>query len=330
MSRLKQEQGNIIVNYLKDFPQLTPTQLAERIMSNPIWENHFKDKETIRGLIRYYKGVSGNKQRKKMPEKGQYFIDKLNIPNGEKNELKHYKIPNKVKRILLLSDIHVPYHDEIALQTALEYGIEQEIDCIILNGDFIDFYAVSRWETDYRKRNFANEIKVAQNILSVIRDVFPLAHIVYKVGNHDDRWSQFLLRNELKGIDDIELSGLLKFKELGITEVASMATIWANKLAIIHGHEHKYGMIAPVNPARGLFLRTKQSALMSHVHRVSEHTEKTHDGKLIGCWSTGCLCELTPEYMPYINHNHGFALIELHDKEMFTVYNKKIINGKVY
>jgi hypothetical protein len=34
--------------------------------------------------------------------------------------------------------------------------------------------------------------------------------------------------------------------------------------------------------------------------------------------------------MPYNNHNHGFALIELHDKEMFTVYNKKIINGKVY
>jgi predicted phosphodiesterase len=322
-------KGEIVKRYLAEFPKLNPTQMAHRIMSNDISKNHFKNIEDARNIVRCYMGKLGQKNREKMAS-NQFYRDKLNIPYGEKNEIKHYKIPSKVKKILLLSDIHVPYHDEIALQTALEYGIEQEIDCIILNGDFIDFYAVSRWETDYRKRNFANEIMIARNILQVIRDVFPLAHIVYKIGNHDDRWSQFLLRNELKGIDDIELSGLLKFQELGITEVKSMATIWANKLAIIHGHEHKYGMIAPVNPAKGLFLRTKQSALMSHVHRVSEHTEKTHDGKLIGCWSTGCLSELTPEFMPYNNHNHGFALIELHDKEMFTVYNKKIINGKVY
>jgi len=95
-------------------------------------------------------------------------------------------------------------------------------------------------------------------------------------------------------------------------------------------HEHKYGMIAPVNPARGLFMRTKQSALMGHVHRVSEHTEKAHDGKLIGCWSTGCLCELQPDYSPYNNFGHGFAHVILEKDGTFTVLKKKIINGKVY
>ena len=329
MGRPPTLRAEIVKKYLAEFPSLTPTQLAHRILSNPISKNHFQNAEDVRGVIRVYMGKKGKKSRQDITS-NQFFRDKLNIPHGEKNELKHYTIPKQYKHILLLSDIHVPYHDEVALQVALEYGIEKEIDCIVLNGDFIDFYAVSRWETDYRKRNFANEIKVAQQILTVIRETFPLAHIVYKIGNHDDRWAQFLLKNELKGLDEIELSGLLKFRELGIKEVKSMATIWANKLAILHGHEHKYGMIAPVNPARGLFLRTKQSAIMGHVHRVSEHTEKTHDGKLIGCWSVGCLSELTPEYMPYNNHNHGFALIELHDKEMFTVYNKKIINGEVY
>ena len=322
-------KGKIVKAYLADYPQLNPTQLAERIFSTAEGKNIFETKEDIRNLIRRYRGLHGVIDRKNVTDK-RFFIDKLNIPIGEKNELKHYKIPSWLKKILVLPDVHAPHHDEVALQTAIEYGVQEEIDTIIINGDFIDFYAISRWETDYRKRNFANEIKIAKNILEVIRDVFPLAHIIYKIGNHDDRWSQFLLRNELKGLGDIELSGLLNFRELQITEVGSMATIWANKLAILHGHEHKYGMIAPVNPARGLFLRTKQSALMSHVHRVSEHTEKAHDGKLIGCWSTGCLCQLNPEYMPYNNHNHGFAIVELHDKEMFTVYNKKIINGKVY
>lgn len=321
--------GNIIKSYLSQFPELSSTDIAKRILSNPVAQNHFKSEENARALIRYYRGKMGNKARSEL-QTMQYIQDELKVPKGRKNELKHYKLPTSINKVLLISDVHAPYHDEVALTAALQYGINEKVDCIVINGDFVDFYSKSRFESDYRERDFPNEISTAKGLLEMIRRVYPSAHIVYKIGNHDDRWNQFLVRNEIKGLDALELSSLLGFAQLNIVEVGSMATIWANKLAIIHGHEHKYGMIAPVNPARGLFLRTKQSALMSHVHRVSEHTEKTHDGKLIGCWSTGCLCQLTPDYMPYNNHYHGFAIIELHQRDMFTVYNKRVIDGNVY
>jgi len=317
-------KGKIVLRYLNEYPELTTTELANRIYSNDINKNHFKNVEDVRSTIRYYRGT-----------KGKYNYSVLNkellhkLPTGIKSQIKHHIIKG-ANKILLLSDIHVPYHDEIAINAAIAYGKKQKVDCIILNGDFIDFYSISRFETDHRKRNFSNEVTTAIDVLRYIRNQFKNEQIIYKVGNHDDRWQQFIIKNELTGLNEIELQGLLKFKELGIKMVDSMATIYANKLAIIHGHEHRYGLIAPVNPARGLFLRTKQSVIMSHVHRISEHTEKTHDGKLIGCWSTGCLCELTPDYMPYNNHNHGFAVIELQKNNMFTVYNKKIIDGIVY
>jgi predicted phosphodiesterase len=323
------EVGNIVKAYLRDFPDLSSSALAQRILSNPMAKNHFRTEEHARSTIRYYRGTSGAEKRQKLAIM-DYIQTELIVPKGQKNEIKHYKLPTTIKKVLLISDVHAPYHDELALKVALQTGIDEQVDCIIINGDFIDFYSKSRFESDYRQRDFPNEVNVAKGLLQMIRRVFPHAHIVYKIGNHDDRWNQFLVRNEIKGLDCLELSALLGFAELGIIEVGNMATIWANKLAIIHGHEHKYGMIAPVNPARGLFLRTKQSALMSHVHRVSEHTEKTHAGKLIGCWSTGCLCQLTPDYMPYNNHYHGFAIIELYQKGMFTVYNKKVIDGNVY
>lgn len=283
--------------------------------------------EEIRGLIRYYTGALGDRARGKIATR-EFFAE--NLPKAKREILRHYNVPKANKNILLLCDIHVPYHDSEALGLAIQYGLEQNVDTIILDGDFTDFYAASRFETDYTERNLQEEIYQSRDILYTLRELFPKALIVFKWGNHEVRWGQWLMKNELKTFTEFQLSALLHFKELDIVEVFDKATIWAGKLAILHGHEHKYGMIAPVNPARGLFLRTKQSAIMGHVHRASEHTEKAHDGKLIGCWSVGCLCQLSPEYMPYNNYGHGFAHILIENDGMFTVMNKKIINGKIY
>ena len=40
--------------------------------------------------------------------------------------------------VLVLSDIHIPFHDIEALTTALEFGAAREPDVILLNGDILD------------------------------------------------------------------------------------------------------------------------------------------------------------------------------------------------
>jgi hypothetical protein len=64
---------------------------------------------------------------------------------------------------------------------------------------------------------------------------------------------------------------------------------------------------------------------------IELHNSVVYDDNNIMCWSTGCLCELEPSYMPLNNHNHGAAIVEVdHLTGSFKVENFIIINGKVY
>ena len=97
-----------------------------------------------------------------------------------------------------------------------------------------------------------------------------------------------------------------------------------------HGHLNIKGIFAPVNPARGVFLKAKTSLLIGHCHQVSEHTETTLKGKLISCWSTGCLCTLYQPYDPHnTKHSHGFAHVTVQKNGDYSVYNKRIFNGVI-
>jgi len=87
-----------------------------------------------------------------------------------------------------------------------------------------------------------------------------------------------------------------------------------------------------VNPARGLFLRAKASILAGHNHQTSAHHENDINGSQTACFSTGCLCDLQPDYRPFAftKWNHGAAIVELNKEGNFSVDNFRIIEGKVY
>jgi hypothetical protein len=103
-----------------------------------------------------------------------------------------------------------------------------------------------------------------------------------------------------------------------------------NNLWGIHGHEYVGGISAPVNPARGLFLKSKVSCFQGHNHQSSSHTEPTLTGKMVTTWSLGCLSELHPAYMPLNKWNHGFAEVDLDPNgEDFEFNNYRIFNGKI-
>ena len=133
----------------------------------------------------------------------------------------------------------------------------------------------------------------------------------------------------LLGVADFEIPHLLRFAEHRVEWLADKRIIKAGKLAILHGHELSNGLTAPVNPARGLWMKFKDSAIMGHCHQTSEHTEKTGNGKLMGCWTVASLCDLNPPYRPINNFGHGCALVTIYKGGDFHVENKKIIGGKM-
>lgn len=229
------------------------------------------------------------------------------------------------------SDIHVPYHDAVAVGAALDDMRRRNVNVLLLNGDTLDFYGASFYETDPERRDLGREIEQGRQMLSHIRRRFPKARIVYKVGNHEERWRSFLIRRgpELLSLSELDLYRLMRMDDLGIELVTDRRAIKVGSLTVLHGHEYRFAIANPVNAARGLFLKAKSSALCGHFHQRSEHSSRTVDGSTIRTWSTGCLCHLSPQYMPFNEWSHGYAVVEVGKAGAFHVHNKSVIDGRV-
>jgi len=231
----------------------------------------------------------------------------------------------------VLSDIHVPYHDEAALRAAVDQLQGDRIDALVLNGDIADFYAISRYTKDPKKRNFKAEVSATREMLAWIRSQFPGIPIVFKAGNHEERWNHWLWQHAPE-ISDEKRMGLdqwLDMEDHGIEFVQDQRPIMAGLLPILHGHEKGKGFVAPVNQARGAFLRLQHTVLEGHGHRTSAHCEPDMFGREVFCWSTGCLCDLRPEYARINKFNHGFASVRIQASGEFDVSNFRITNGTV-
>lgn len=233
------------------------------------------------------------------------------------------------KRIALFADIHAPYHSTAALTAALSFCKKEKPDALLLDGDVIDCFQLSRFVKDPKKRHFAEELKSFQSLIQSFDKTLG-CKIYFKFGNHEERYEAFLFQKakELVGVEEFELDNIIKARANGITIVKDKRIIHAGGLNIIHGHEFSTGFFSPVNVARGLFLRGKTSAIQGHSHQTSEHTESDMNGKITTTWSVGSLCELHPAYAPLNKWNNGFAIIDL-DGKNFDVRNKRIFKGEV-
>jgi len=325
---------DIFLSYIIKFPKATTMAISRMIFNeNPL---DFKSVESVRSSVRQYRGEAFKNSTvsptgiRTPEEKKLAMLKKIELPQSDYSKIDPFIIPRGQNNILVLSDIHLPYHDNKALELALNYGIENKVNAVYLNGDTIDMYQASRFIKDRRLRDLAGELEMTREFLKTLQEQFKCP-IYFKIGNHEARWEQFLMLKapELLGIDDFKLEQILRFREFGITLVKDKQIAMAGKLPILHGHEWYGGFAPPVNPARGLFLKAKESALVGHHHRTSEHTEKTLSGQVVTTWSTGCLCGLEPEYAPYNNYNHGFAHIKTDKEGNYELKNIRIINYKI-
>lgn len=235
-------------------------------------------------------------------------------------------------RVGILSDVHVPYHSEIAVAAAVEFLKAADIQALLLNGDICDFYSISRWMKDPRSRDFVGELEAVRGFLGWLRQEFPDIPIVLKSGNHEERWNHYIWQHapELSSDRLTSLHAWLHLAEHDIELVEDQRPVMLGQLPVLHGHELPKGLAAPVNVARGAFLRTLSTVLVGHSHRSSGHAESDMWHKETFCWSTGCLCDLTPEYARVNRWNHGFAIVDVHDGGEFDVENCRITSeGKV-
>lgn len=331
--------GTVALEALEKYPNLPSQTLANKLFADH--PEIYNTIDSARSAVRYYRGQAGKNNRKKiqMTEKPQAgsFANAMGIPNPfflpetDETEWLPYDIPASVTRLLILSDVHIPYHNIEAVTLALQYGKERNINGIMLNGDILDFYGLSSFEKDPRKRRFSEELEMGRQFLKILRKEFDGVPIYFKLGNHCERYERYLRIKapELLDVSEFRLDVLLKFGEIGAELIDDKRIVKFGKLNIMHGHEFGKSVFSPVNPARGLYMRGKENCIAGHNHQTSSHVEPTMNGHVINTWSTGCLCELHPSYMPINKWNLGFAYVERELNDEFTVHNHTIVKGKV-
>lgn len=313
--------------YRDEHGSIMPTLKLARIMYK---ENNllFSSVEAVRRILRSIEGKNGREDDTVVTHSvSTRPYNPYKLPGSDETTYDPYIL--NAKRALILSDVHIPYHSIEALTATFNQAKKEKPDCVLLNGDTLDFHGLSKFVKDPKKRSFADELKAFKEFFQILQKTFK-AKIVFKVGNHEERYMHFLWMKakELEGVHEFTLEQIIRSRAEGIEIVQDKRIIKAGDLNIIHGHEFAASVFSPVNVARGLYLRGKRSAIQGHNHQSSEHTEPDMDGKITTTWSTGCLCELHPEYMPINKWNHGFAVIDIAGNE-YHVRNKRIYKGKV-
>lgn len=255
------------------------------------------------------------------------FAEDINISHGHREVLDPLRIDGA--KVGIISDIHVPSHDKVATEAALRYLKAKGIDTLIINGDYMDMYAISDHDkSKLRQITFGDELEEGRLILRQIREYFGSdVRIIYQEGNHEERYARFL--PQAMAGDKVRGSTIreqLELDAVGIEWVGDRRGIDIGSLRIYHGHELK---AAGVNPTRAMLAKTMHNTIVGHLHRSHSLTKPKLTGEFIGAWVTGCLCDLRPHYAPVNEWVHGFAYVEFDTTGTFALHNHTIMNGVV-
>lgn len=326
-TRRNMKPADIVKNAIRRFHHLPTRTIARHILAThgDLFENNL---EKIRSRIRYYVGKNGKYAKECVADKSLFRESTVDLPKTWRKTRNPYHL--KEGLWLVLSDIHIPFHEPAPLEAAVQAGQAEGVDGVFLNGDVLDCAAVSYWPT--ARRDFNAEIEAGIDFFDWLIKEFPGKPIVYKPGNHEYRLPRYFTS---KAPDLIEtpyaaMDTVMGFEERGIEFLDYHQMVKAGKLPIFHGHEFR-NITRAVSPARGLFLRAKTFAACSHCHNTSEHSPKNIHDELLTCWSFGCLCDLNPDYSPYGNDwNWGFGFVNIEKDGYFEVVNRRILSsGKV-
>ncbi len=234
-------------------------------------------------------------------------------------------------KVFFFPDVHFPHEDKAALAAAENLCRHIEPDLIVLLGDLLDCYAVSRYDKDPRRiGSLQEEFDQGLAFLRRLRENHPEAEIVYKEGNHEERLQKFLWSKApaLASLRCMELSEQLELEDLGIQYIKAAERYSLGALTVTHGHVVRTGS---GNSARGEMTKRASSGISGHTHRLG-HVMHTNGNGTAGWVEAGCLCSFEADYIgDYApDWQHGCVIghqITAHDVDRIDLQIVPIING---
>ena len=290
----------------------------------------FKDSEDARKYIRMALNANGNRDNSKKNEELTSRFALLSEPQSELANLEPYSIPKGYVNTLVMGDIHSKFYDRKALETAINDGLKNGCDSVIINGDFMDFYQYSKFDKNPRVvSDFYTEQEWGVDVLSLLQDTFGIVYL--KKGNHDIRLelhTQKLSASMPELQDYITYQDWLFYKGTNTVFIEDYRHIQYGKLNIIHGHEYQGG--GGIHVAHNRLNKTFDNVLSAHSHKSQSLIKTTINREVFGSWTIGCMCSLSPRYSPKNDWTNGYAIIKKDSSGDFEVENKVIFNSRIF
>lgn len=173
--------------------------------------------DNARTVVRQVFGKMGKQIAIYTTDKNQSFLERIaklraesKIEEADTEDVTPYIISERFKRILVIGDLHIPFQDMKALDLALEYGFNQKVDAVVINGDLLDFGTISKYISKPNAPRMIESIEQGKEVLKYIKDALG-CKIIYHAGNHccySDE-TEILTSDGFKKFDDLKHSDLV-------------------------------------------------------------------------------------------------------------------------
>ena len=245
-----------------------------------------------------------------------------------------------MKKIVVISDLQVPYHDERAVRNVASFIRRFKPDQVITIGDEIDLPQISRW-TEGTPGWFEQSLGSDRDATVEILWELQVTDMIRS--NHTDRLYNVIMKKipAFLALPELKFEKFMKLDELGIKfhrKPLEFAPDWI----AIHGDE------GSVKPTPGLTAleaarRHGKSVVCGHTHRLglSAFTEASRGqlGRTVWGLEVGNLVDLASSGMAYTrgyaNWQQGFAVAYVQERKVQVIpipinNHQFIFEGKLY
>lgn len=134
----------------------------------------------------------------KYPVKKAPTVRKTEVMPKKENKYSLEKTKGKdILQGLIMSDIHVPFHDKEILDKVLKMIQDNDFDFFVLNGDFLDLFSISKYASnslyDLKDITLGYEYNQGNEVLDLFESVLKEdCQKVYLYGNHEERFARLV------------------------------------------------------------------------------------------------------------------------------------------
>lgn len=197
------------------------------------------------------------------------------------------------EKILIISDAHIPYHDEGVIAHAFAKAKHLQVEAIVWLGDLLDHPTYSSWGVDDLSTTHMRELDIAEGIIRMAAKIVRRQY--WSLGNHEERWFR-KVGNQL-GMEHLArvagLSDMLKDGTLVTSDNPSL-DYHNNEWLLTHPADYSG---TPLTVPSELAEKFGRNVVGAHAHHWAQGKSKS--GRFIVIESGGAFA---PKLVKYTNH----------------------------